>query len=136
VGQLYVACSSIDKIAPEVALKIKSEIVKNRVGIVNQREILSTRLPVLGCRFLGPFVGFFEGIQGTTGLYAVESRKAGDCSFRPSADISQQTFLVPFAKHENVREKHDSEGLIQYFPRLRETGNRVLKGLDKNCPIV
>jgi len=33
--------------------------------------------------------------------------------------------LVLFAKHENVREKHDSEGLIQYFPRLRETGNRV-----------
>jgi len=89
-----------------------------------------TRLPVLGCRFLGPFVGFFEGIQGTTGLYAVESRKAGDRSFRPSADISQQTFLVLFAKHENVREKHDSEGLIQYFPRLRETGNRVKIGLD------
>jgi hypothetical protein len=69
----------------------------------------------------------------------VESRKAGDCSFRPSADISQQTFLVPFAKHENVREKHDSEGLIQYFPRLRETGNRVhfksLLSFELSCKI-
>jgi len=37
--------------------------------------------------------------------------------------------LVLFAKHENVREKHDSEGLIQYFPRLRETGNRVIKSI-------
>jgi hypothetical protein len=41
MGQLSVACLSIDKIALEVALKIHHEIVKNRVGIVNQREILN-----------------------------------------------------------------------------------------------
>lgn len=67
------------------------------------------------CRFLGSFVGFFAGIQVATGLYAVELCKAGDRSFRPSADISQQTFLDLFVGPENVREKRDSERLTQCF---------------------
>jgi hypothetical protein len=83
------------------------------------------RISHRGWVFLGSFVGFFAGIQVTTGLYAVELCKAGDCGFRPSAEISQQTFLGLFVGRENVREKRDSERLIQCFSRLRETGNRV-----------
>lgn len=77
------------------------------------------------CLFLGAFVGFFAGIQVTTGLYATELCKAGDRGFRPSADISQQTVLILFAGRENVREKRDSERLIQCFSRFRETCNRM-----------
>jgi len=52
MNQLSVACLSIDKNAlevalklpsncPQIALKLHHEIVKNRVGIVNQRENLN-----------------------------------------------------------------------------------------------
>jgi hypothetical protein len=63
------------------------------------------RLLVLGEVIFGLFTGFLADIQIKTSLYAVESGKAGNRGFRPSAGILQHIFEV-FLQNLRTSEKN------------------------------